>query len=590
MSEPNHRSGASARLWTTSQRGILVLTLGQALSLVAIAALATTMRLPFLWAHATFFFWATAVGLNLLMFLRNQAHAVPDHRPWLLWLHRLLPWMVLLLGLAGAVAALYGIRWGAQLKLPSDRHETLRLVAILSGVAAFLLFFIGRWAKSLHRQHGDGALLGGIHFNWLGIAVHVTGCLVLFLYLYSGIDGIAWAVRAIFVLAAVLVGDALIGGLADFYRPPKSRGTIPVGHSNLLEWTLTHANPVKKIAMAIEATYGVKVREIWALRFLGRMVLPLALLGVIMAWASTCFTVVPAESEGVRIRMGTFHRKSLPPGLHCGWPWPLESITIVPTRRIEEIHIGYDEDLGGAILWNERHYRGEKNMLAGNGEELLTVSVLIHYRIADPVAHLLHARGHAEAMSHIAYSELVHVLAARESFRVMILEREEIAERMRSTLQADADRFGLGIEILFVGLRDIHPPVDVAPAYQEVVSAEEQRHAIVYGGHKYRALNLPGAEARSNKLRLEAESKGQARITRAQGEAGKFKEIASAFEAAPEFLSERYRLDLLEEILPGRPKLVLDGDARHPGPAMLYLPLDPGYSTLPLMEEQPQEK
>lgn len=591
MSRPNNSAGpGEGGAWTAPQRGVLVLTLGQALSLAGLGALATIKGLPFLWAHAVMFFWATAVGLNLLIFLRNRDNPGRTEGTFGRWLHRLLPGFIPLLGLAGAAVALYGVRWGYNLSLPSDRPDTVRMAAILTGVAAFFLFFVGRWANSLHRQDGDAVLLSAIHFNWLGIAVHLAGTAVIFLYLYSGIDGVAWTAKAIWLLTAVLVADATVGALTDFYKPPAARGTVPVGHSSLLEWTLTHANPVRKIALAIETTYGVKVREIWALKFLGSMVAPLLLLGLVMAWASTCFTLVPAESEGVRIRLGVFHPKPLAPGLHSGWPWPFERIVIVPTRRIEEIQIGYDEDLGGPILWNERHYRGEKNMLAGNGEELLTVSVLIHYRIADPVAHLLHARGHAEALTHVAYSELVHVLAARESFRVMILEREEIADRMRSTLQADADRFGLGIEILFVGLRDIHPPVDVAPAYQEVVSAEEQRHAMVYGGHKYRNLNMPAAEARSNKLRLEAESKGQSRITRATGEANKFQEIASAFEAAPEFLAERYRLDLLEEILPGRPKIVLDGDKRPPAPAMLYLPLDPGYSMLPLMEEQPAEK
>lgn len=592
MSDQSDRTEGHPRPWTAPQRGTAVLAIGQALSLAVLASLATSMRLPFLWAHAVSFFWGTAVALNMFTFLRGPDSFArgPAQGKVARAFRASLPFLFLVLGLAGAVTSVYACRWGARVTLPADRPEVLRLAAILSGVAAFILFFAGRWAQSLHRQCQDAVLRSAIHFNWVGTFVHLLGAVALFLYLYSGIDGLIWTGRAVALATLALVCDAAVGLLADFYRPAVNRGTSPLGRSALLDWTLTRANPLRRIALAIETTYGIKLGEIWAFRFLRGMLAPLALLGTMMAWASSCLTVIPAESEGVRIRMGRFQPEPLPPGIHTGWPWPLETIAIVPTRRIEEIHLGYDEDLGGPILWNERHYRGEKNMLAGNGEELLTVSVLIHYRIANPVAYLLHARGHAEALTHIAYSELVHVLAARESFRVMILEREEIAERMRSTLQADADRFGLGIEVLFVGLRDIHPPVDVAPAYQEVVSAEEQRHAMVYGGQKYRALNMPAAEARSNKLRREAESKGRARVTQASGEANKFREIASAFQAAPEFLRERYRLDLLEEILPGRPKIVVDGDARPAGPALLYLPLDPGYSMLPLMEDKTQKK
>lgn len=590
MIDTSSRPGTREKTWTPPRRGALILAIALALSLIGITALALSMALPPLWAHASFFAWATAVAINLMAFRAPAAApATPGTSRARLAraLASSLPMLALAAGLFGALACLSACGWCAGAALPSDRPETVRMVAILSGVAAFVLFFLGRWAHSEHRQSADPRLASAIHITWLGIGVHLAGAVALFFFLYSGIDLTPWTARAIAALTAILVADAIVGMLADIYRPAARRGQAPPGRSALLDWTLSRANPVRQMAQVIEANYGVRLGEIWALRFLRDLFPPLVALGALMVWGSSCFTIVPAESQGVRIRMGQFHPAALQPGLHAGWPWPFERIAIVPTRRIETIHLGYDEDLGGPILWDQRHYRGEKNMLAGSGEELLTVSVLLFYRIADPVAHLLNARGHAEALTHMAYRELVHVLAARESFGVMIGEREEIAEKVRRELQSDADRFGLGIEVLFVGLRDIHPPVDVAPAYQDVISAEEERHAIVYGGHKYRALNMPAAEATANKKKLEAQSKGEARVATATGEANKFREIVSALQVAPEFLRERLRLEALEETLPGRPKLVIDGDAPVPAPALFYLPLDPGYSIVPVLDDKP---
>lgn len=590
MTDAIKSPASPAAKWTPSRRGLLVLAIAQAVSLLGLTALAARLDLPFLRAQAVFFFWSTAAAANLLLFsLRGPAPttSATTRARFVRALASALPLILLSLGLLGALMSLYRCGWLGQLPLPPDRPETVRLAAILGGVAAFMLFFLGRWAHSVQRAHPDATLKGAIHLNWLGVAIHLLGPAALFFYLYSGIDGTAWAAWAVALATLVLVIETGLTCLAEIYRPPASRGQSPMGQSSLLDWTLSRSNPIRRIGQAIESTYGVKLGEIWAFRFLGQIFGPLVLFGALMVWASSCLTVVPAESEGVRMRLGRFQADPLEPGLHVGWPWPLEQIRIVPTRRIETIHIGYEEDLGGPILWDQRHYRGEKNMLAGSGEELLTVSVLIYYRIANPVTYLLRARGHGEALTHLAYRELVHVLAARESFRVMIGEREEIAEKMRSTLQAAAERLGFGVEILFIGLRDIHPPVDVAPAYQDVISAEEERHAIVYGGHKYRALNVPAAEATSNKKRLDAQSNGQARITKATGDANRFREIVSAFHDAPEFLRERLRLETLEEILPGRPKVVIDGDTPPPAPALFYLPLDPGYSVMPLLDEAP---
>lgn len=589
MPNTTHSPKRQEPAWTSPQRGTLILTIGLALSLLGVTALASRMGLRFLWAHAVFFSWGTAVALNLLLSARRRSEPTGSATAQARLARAFsaaIPFLILVAGLLGATACLSGSGWCARSALPLERPESIRLVAILGGVAAFVLFFLGRWAHSVQRQHADPHLRSAIHFTWVGIAVHLLGTATLFFFLYTGIDGVTWVGRAVVLVTSILIADAAVGLLADIYRPASDRGRATPGRSALLDWTLSRANPIGRMAEAIEATYGVKLGEIWAVRFLRKLLAPLAMLGAVMIWASSCLTVVPAESQGVRIRMGHFQSTPLQPGLHVGWPWPLERIAIVPTRRIETIHIGYDEDLGGPVLWDKRHYVGEKNMLAGSGEELLTVSVLIFYRIADPVAHLLNARGHAEALTHMAYRELVHVLAARESFRVMIDEREEIAEKLRSTLEAAAGRFGLGIEVLFVGLRDIHPPVDVAPAYQDVISAEEQRHAIVHSGHKYRALNMPAAEATSNKKRVEAQARGEARVARATGEANNFRQIVSAFQAAPDFLRERLRLEALEEILPGRPKLVIDGDTPPPAPALFYLPLDPGYSVVPILDGQ----
>jgi regulator of protease activity HflC (stomatin/prohibitin superfamily) len=57
--------------------------------------------------------------------------------------------------------------------------------------------------------------------------------------------------------------------------------------------------------------------------------------------------------------------------------------------------------------------------------------------------------------------------------------REEAKKILTDRIQAAADEQGLGVEITFLGLQGIHPPPEVAPDYQKVVGAFQQKQAAI---------------------------------------------------------------------------------------------------------------
>jgi len=60
---------------------------------------------------------------------------------------------------------------------------------------------------------------------------------------------------------------------------------------------------------------------------------------------------------------------------------------------------------------------------------------------------------------------------------------------LTSRIQVAADKAGLGVEIVFLGLQGIHPPVDVAADYQKVIGAVQKKQAAILS-----------AEAERNKI------------------------------------------------------------------------------------------
>jgi regulator of protease activity HflC (stomatin/prohibitin superfamily) len=59
------------------------------------------------------------------------------------------------------------------------------------------------------------------------------------------------------------------------------------------------------------------------------------------------------------------------------------------------------------------------------------------------------------------------------------LGRAAAAQTLTERIQTAADKVGLGVEIVFLGLQGIHPPVEVAPDYQKVIGAVQQKQKLI---------------------------------------------------------------------------------------------------------------
>src|SRR5207248_9870876 len=84
----------------------------------------------------------------------------------------------------------------------------------------------------------------------------------------------------------------------------------------------------------------------------------------------------------------------------------------------------------------------------------------------------------------LATREIVHYLVSVDLMKVMSDERATAAEQLRSRIQQRGDELKLGVEILLVGLQDIHPPfgkgrTEVSKKLEEVVGASQELEAKV---------------------------------------------------------------------------------------------------------------
>jgi membrane protease subunit HflK len=129
-------------------------------------------------------------------------------------------------------------------------------------------------------------------------------------------------------------------------------------------------------------------------------------------------------------------------------------------------------------------------------------------------------------------------------------------------------------------LKDVHPPVPVAPAYQDVISAEEQRLALGDYARTYAVQATAAAHVSATQIRLQAQTAAAERRARALGEAARFVAPLAAYRGQPEVFKTRRRLETLEAALAEVRQLILV--PRHsPARANFYLGLDPSSPLVP---------
>ena len=89
---------------------------------------------------------------------------------------------------------------------------------------------------------------------------------------------------------------------------------------------------------------------------------------------------------------------------------------------------------------------------------------------------------------------------------------------LRTAIQKGADTAKLGVEIVFVGLQDIHPPtgtkeITVAAAYEKLIGAEQDRATAILAAEGDARRTVLGAEAESVRTATDEKNAGWIYVT-----------------------------------------------------------------------------
>ena len=175
---------------------------------------------------------------------------------------------------------------------------------------------------------------------------------------------------------------------------------------------------------------------------------------------------------------------------------------------------------------------------------LLTAAVPIQYIVNDFESWTYKHSEPAKLLESISNREVVRYLVSVDIIDIMSTGRLEAAEKLKSRIQAQADNLGLGVEVLFVGLQDIHPPIGdktapVAGSFEEVIGAQQEMRANILKHKEMQQRWCPEVEEKRQKLLSEAKGASFERILTSEAKAEQFRNLIKAYQAGPDVFKQR---------------------------------------------------
>jgi len=219
-------------------------------------------------------------------------------------------------------------------------------------------------------------------------------------------------------------------------------------------------------------------------------------------WLTSNLVVIRDNESALVTRYGRYET-TLQSGLHFRWPPPFEKVYREKVGQIRTIQLGFrsapTEDVAddrAVIEWQSEHARAkfqprpEEAMILTADEVPVEVTAEAHYRIRDLQQFAYSSADPEVVLRALLETQLRHRAAEMPLDAILTSHRGELERECLTRMQQSVDAYAIGVEVTGIRLLDVHPPIDVVPAYRDVADAMEVQQKLVNDAQAYYARNV----------------------------------------------------------------------------------------------------
>jgi len=265
-------------------------------------------------------------------------------------------------------------------------------------------------------------------------------------------------------------------------------------------------------------------------------------LGVfVLLWVLfTSFHLVDPQEKGVVTLFGRYSR-TVGPGINFTLPMPIERLQKVDVSEIRTTDIGSPD-------------RNNENLILSGDQNIIDLAYSVRWTIRDPQMYLFQIQDPDKTISEVAESAMRAIVATVSLDDAIGAGRSDIEQRVALLMQQMLDRYGAGVRIEGVAIKQSDPPDAVNNAFKEVTAAQQEAQSYINQARAY----------------------AQQVTARAQGEAAAFDKVYAQYKLAPEVTRRRMYYDTMERVLSKVDKTIVEAPGVTP------------YLALPELRDRPK--
>ena len=288
----------------------------------------------------------------------------------------------------------------------------------------------------------------------------------------------------------------------------------------------------KSFVEYLEENTGITLRSLWSIKYI-RDITPtiLFMIGVLL-WLSTCIVQVETNQQAAVYRIGSLQDKILQPGLHLTLPYPFDKVEIYDTKTIQKTTIGYKATENADNIWTEGHGGEEYKLLLGGGDEVVSINLRLEYKISNLKQYLTTATSPESMMQALAYELVTDQTIATDLSSLMSADRDAFSENFQKELVKMMEEKNLGLEVVAVILESIHPPVEIAWVYQELISAGINAERYIVNAQDVAAVTVTQAETTHDTTVGAAQVSYEEKVAAAKASVTEFMASVEAYNAS----------------------------------------------------------
>ncbi|MBN2319402.1 MAG: cation transporter [Acidobacteria bacterium] len=443
---------------------------------------------------------------------------------------------------------------------------------LITGVIFLLLsagsYFLYKFLSDVGRAENSAALVSdGLHSKGDMVCSSLTGISLILYYFNFNID--RWVSFAIALLILSFGIEIIFNVIAYFH---KKHDAFQL-HYHFLEILGIALNKDIYISFFkwVDGKFNIDILKsklvVYFVRLLKFAGYALVSIIIIIIVYDTGFQV-QMDEEAVIERFGKpVNRKALQPGFHFKFPRPIDKVRIEKTKQVRELFLGnIAKEEQKPLIWGVAH--GEEIHFLSGDNYFFNPYIILHYRIKDLYKYYYNIHNPRDLLESVSYKILQNIFTTKPFYQIAITYRKELEAVVENALQNELDAINTGLEVVGVNIKDIHPPISISDAFEEVVASYQKKMEIINLAHEYQNQSIPDSRGEAYSNISDANAYVQEEILKSEGEVVGFKSKLNSYENNKSIIRKILYYNYIVSVLKEKNKILIDPGVGEPD---LYL-------------------